>query len=109
MVMVKEPRFALVYADIVKQHLRATETKYHSQIRLEIEAQLLHEPEVETRNRKPLQRPIEFGADWELRLGPENRFRVFYRVDAESKEVIVLAIGIKIRSVLYIGGKEFEG
>jgi len=26
-----------------------------------------------------IKRPIAFGADWELRLGPKNRFRVFYR------------------------------
>ena len=34
--MAKQPAFALVYADEVKQHLRAIETKYHSLIQSEI-------------------------------------------------------------------------
>ena len=97
-----------MYADEVKQHLRAIEPKYHSLIQSEIEGQLRFEPEVETRNRKPLKRPIAFGADWELRLGPNNRFRVFYQVNAESRQVRVLAIGVKDRNRLYFGGEEFE-
>jgi len=107
--MAKKTPFALVYADEVKQHLRGIETKYHSLIQSEVEAQLLHEPDVETRNRKPLKRPIAFGADWELRFGPENRFRVFYQVNAESRKVRVLAVGVKIRAQLFIGGEEFKG
>ncbi len=107
--MARKQPFTLVYADEVKGHLRAIESKYHSAIQSEIETQLLHEPDVETRNRKPLKRPLAFGADWELRLGPTNRFRVFYQIMAESREVRVLAIGVKDRSRLFIGGKEFEG
>jgi hypothetical protein len=108
-IMAKKPPFALVYATEVKQHLRAIESKYHSLIQSEVEAQLLFEPEGETRNRKPLQRPIAFGADWELRFGPDNRFRVFYQVNAESREVRILAVGVKDRTRLLIGGEEFEG
>ncbi len=107
--MAKRTPFALVYAAEVKRHLRAIETKYHSLIQAEAEAQLLFDPDVETRNRKPLKRPIAFGADWELRLGPENRFRVFYQVKAESREVRVLAVGVKDRNRLFIGGEELEG
>jgi hypothetical protein len=70
---------------------------------------LLFDPDVETRNRKPLKRPIAFGADWELRLGPDNRFRVFYQVNAERQEVRILAVGVKDRNRLFIGGEEFEG
>src|SRR5207249_2911678 len=107
--MAKKPPFALVYAAEVKQHLRAIETKHHSLIQSETEAQLLFEPDVETRNRKPLKRPIVFGADWELRLGPDNCFRVFYQVNADNREVRVLAIGIKDRNRLFIGGEEYTG
>ena len=107
--MAKKHPFALVYADEVKPHLRAIEPKYHSVIQSEIEAQLLHEPDVETRNRKPLKRPIAFGADWELRLGTDNRFRVFYQVNVKSREVRVLAVGVKERNRLLFGGEEFEG
>jgi len=98
----------LVYADEVKGDLRAIEAKYHSGIRSTIEDQRLHEPDVETRNRKPLKRPTAFGADWELRLGPDNRFRVFCQVIADTHTVRVLAIGVKERSRLYFGGEEFE-
>ena len=109
MVMAKKPPFVLVYADEVKEHLRAIATKHLSLIQSEIETQLLHEPDVETRNRKPLKRPIAFGADWELRLGPDNRFRVFYHVHADKHEVRVLAVGLKDRNRLLIGGEEFAG
>lgn len=107
--MAKKPAFALVYAAEVKQHLLAIEAKYHSLIRSEAEARLAFDPDVETRNRKPLKRPIAFGADWELRLGPENRFRVFYQVDTEGHEVRILAVGVKDRNRLFIGEEEFEG
>jgi len=107
MVMPEKQPFALVYADEVKDHLRAIEAKYHSAIQSGIESQLPHDPDAETRNRKPLMRPIEFGAEWELRLGPNNRFRVFYQVHTENREVLILAIGVKDRNRLYFGGKEF--
>ena len=93
----------------VKEHLRAIEPKYHSLIQTEIEGQLLFEPDKETRNRKPLKRPISFGAQWELRLGPDNRFRAFYQVNDDNHEVRVLAIGLKDRNRLLIGGEEFLG
>ena len=83
MVMERKHPFALVYAAEVKRHLRAIETKYHSLIQSEVETQLLFEPDVETRNRKPLQRPMAFAAQWELRLEarPESRSRRFSRRD----------------------------
>jgi hypothetical protein len=70
---------------------------------------MLFEPEVETRNRKPLKRPVSFGAQWEVRLGPDNRFRVFYQVQGENREVWVMAIGVKDRNRLLIGGEEYIG
>ncbi len=106
--MIKRLPFTLVYADVVKTHLRAIDSKHRSLIRTEIETHLLHEPDVETRNRKPLRRPIEFGADWELRCGPDNRFRVFYEINSEEREVCVLAIGVKVRNRLLFAGEEFE-
>jgi hypothetical protein len=109
MVMAKREPFTLVYAAEVKGHLLSIESKYHSLIRSQVESHLRFEPNVETRNRKPLKQPIAFGADWELRLGPENRFRVFYQLDTESRQVQVLAIGRKEGNRLFFGGKEFEG
>jgi mRNA-degrading endonuclease RelE of RelBE toxin-antitoxin system len=100
--------FELAYAPQVKEHLKAIERKYYGLIRREIEAQLQFEPEVETRNRKPLKRVVAFGAEWEIRFGPNNRFRVFFEVDREIGTVYILAIGVKVRDRLYIGGEEVE-
>src|SRR5688572_14556961 len=100
MVMAKKPPFTLVYAEEVKDHLLAIEAKHHPVIQSAIEIQLIYEPNVETRNRKPLKRPIAFGADLELRCGPHNRFRVFYQVNEESHEVRILAVGVKDRDRL---------
>ena len=100
--------FDLVYAPQVKEHLKAIERKYYGLIRREIEAQLQLEPEMQTRNRKPLRRAVAFEAEWEIRFGPNNRFRVFYEVDPEAGAVYILAIGVKVRDRLYIGGEEVE-
>jgi hypothetical protein len=108
MVMAKKPPFALIYDDEVAGHLAAIEPKYHSLIRMTIEDQLRFEAETATRNRKPLERPGALGARWELRLGPDNRFRVFYRVEAEERRVRILAVGVKERDRLFIAGEEVE-
>lgn len=100
--------FELVYAPQVKEHLKAIERKYYGLIRREIEVQLQFEPEVETRNRKPLKRAVAFEAEWELRSGPNNRFRVFYEVDRDAGAVYILAIGDKVRDRLTIAGEEVE-
>ena len=100
--------FQLVYAPHVKEHLKGIERKCYGLIRREIEAQLQFEPQVETRNRKPLKRAVAFEAEWEIRYGPNNRFRVFYEVDREARTVFILAIGVKVRDRLHIGGEEVE-
>ncbi|GIK44096.1 MAG: hypothetical protein BroJett011_79290 [Chloroflexota bacterium] len=105
--MVHKQSFDLIYDSETGNHLRAIERKFHSLIRTTIEEQLTFEPNIETTNRKPLERPIALGARWELRFGPNNRFRVFYRVREEKREVHILVIGVKERNKLYIGGKEF--
>jgi hypothetical protein len=55
-----------------------------------------------------LDQPAPFGASWELRCGPDNRFRVFYEVDAAAREVQILAIGVKERNRLLIAGEEYQ-
>jgi hypothetical protein len=93
---------------LIRQHLQAIEPKYYSLIREALETQLQFEPGTETRNRKPLRRPITIGAKWEVRFGPNNRFRAFYRIDYDREQVIVLAIGEKVDNQLFIGGEEVE-
>ena len=109
--MIASQKFDLIYAPITKDHLRAIESKYYSLIRKEIETQLLLGPDVKTRNRKPLKRPVIFGAasaTWEVRFGPQNRFRVLYRVNREGIQVNILAIGEKEGERLLVGGEEIE-
>ncbi|MEX0610813.1 MAG: hypothetical protein WD229_01725 [Pirellulales bacterium] len=106
--MAKRRPFALIYDAEVTRHLAAIEVKYHSLIRGTIEEQLRFEPETATRNRKPLERPIDMGARWELRLGPDNRFRVFYGVDAEQRQVRILAIAVKEGNRVFLAGEEVE-
>ncbi len=104
----KKRKFELIYAPVTKRHLRAIESKFYSLIQKEIEARLQVEPDSETRNRKPLKRPILFGATWEIRFGPSNRLRVFYKVNRHEKQVEILAIGEKEGERLWIGGEEIE-
>ena len=100
--------FALVYSPELAAHLAAIPAKFHSLIREKIEEQLLHEPLVETRNRKPLRQPATPAAAWEIRFGANNRFRVFYDVDAAGRTVQILAIGVKDRDRLFVAGEEIE-
>ena len=100
--------YRIVYDADVGRHLLKIENRQHSLIRRGIEKQLRHEPLSDTRNRKPLLAPSILGAAWELRLGPQNRLRVFYRVERRLREVRVLAVGLKERSRLIIGGQEFS-
>jgi hypothetical protein len=106
--MARKQPFSLIFDSGVKLHLRAIEVKQHSLIRATIEEQLQFEPETETRNRKPLQPPGILGATWELRFGPDNRFRVLYSVNRDRHEVQNLAIGSKERNRLWIGGEEVQ-
>jgi hypothetical protein len=101
-------RFTIVYAPITKQHLRVIEAKYYSLIRAVVDEQLSFEPTTETRNRKPLKRPVVFMATWEIRFGPQNRFRVYYDVDLGQAIVSILAIGIKRGHQVVIGGEEMQ-
>ena len=67
-----------------------------------IDDQLIHEPGLETRNRKLLEpNPL---AAWELRIG---RYRVFYDLDAVTQFVLVKAVGWKEHNTLYIRGEEY--
>jgi mRNA-degrading endonuclease RelE of RelBE toxin-antitoxin system len=104
--MAKRPEFTLSFAPEAVEHLDRIDPKYHGLLRQTIKEQLTHTPTEETRNRKPLDQPAPFGASWELRCGPDNRFRVFYEVDATAQEVRVLAVGVKDRDRLLIGGEE---
>ncbi len=106
--MAKRSKFTLSFAPQAIEHLDLIESKYHGLLRRVIHEQLTHTPTEETRNRKPLDQPAPFAASWELRCGPDNRFRVFYEVDSASQAAWVLAVGVKDRSRLLFGAEEYE-
>jgi mRNA-degrading endonuclease RelE of RelBE toxin-antitoxin system len=100
--------YSLIYAPITKEHLKYIDKKHYSLIKSTIEERLFYEPLVQNRNRKPLKRTAFEAATWELRFGADNSFRVFYDVQAENQEVYILAIGIKVRDKLFVGGEEID-
>jgi mRNA-degrading endonuclease RelE of RelBE toxin-antitoxin system len=106
--MARKKPFAISYDQAVRKHLRVIDAKYHALIRAEIEGQLQFEPGTETRNRKPLRQPAPFDATWELRFGPDNRFRVLYGIDEDGREVQIQAMGVKEGNRLLVAGKEVE-
>ena len=103
----KNRPFELIYAPLIRRHLKTIEPKYYSLIRETIKKQLSIEPDTETINRKPLKRP-SLGATWEIRFGPSNRFRVLYKVNLADRQVNILAIGVKDGEQLRIGGEEIK-
>ena len=94
--------YEIKFAAHVRQHLEALTARERSTALEVIERQLLHEPLVETRNRKPLRpNPV---APWELR-----NLRAFYEVVPGDPDVVrIVAVGKKERNVVRIAGKEIE-
>ena len=87
-------------AKIDLSHYTAFERKI---IVSEIREQLTDQPQVETKNRKPLNdNPI---ASWELRAG---KYRVFYDVGEAAQKVSIVSIGNKEHNILFIRGKEVQ-
>ena len=72
-------------------------------ILVRIDDQLLHQPGIESRNRKRL-RPNQ-ASEWELRIGD---FRVFYDVVESETRVDVKVIGRKEHNRLLVRGQEFR-
>jgi mRNA-degrading endonuclease RelE of RelBE toxin-antitoxin system len=97
--------FPIELSKAAKRHLLALKPRDRNIVLDAVEAQLLHEPLVETRHRKPLrENPL---ATWELQVGD---FRVFYDFEAEGERprVVVNAVGVKQHNRLFIEEKEFK-
>jgi hypothetical protein len=97
------PAFPITLSKAALGHLNDIDRKFHRALRDEILEQLGFEPFLETRNRKPLDPPI-LGATWELRCGPNNRYRVLY--EPFEGTILITAIGEKRGSQLWIGKEE---
>ena len=96
--------YQIVYSPDTDQHFRVLTARQRSLVFDAVDTQLVHQPAVETRQRKPMRpNPI---APWELRVGD---LRVYYDITEEPQQIVtVLAVGVKDRNRMLIGGKEIE-
>ena len=96
--------YKIDFAFFAKEHLKHLTATQRAAIFDAVKKQLVHEPFVETRNRKSLrENPI---APWELRIGD---LRVFYDLSPEEPNVVeIVAVGIKRENRLLIAGKEIK-
>lgn len=96
--------YQIEFAKAVKRHLEVLTAGQRSTVLDAIERQLTNEPSKETRNQKPLRpNPV---APWELRV---RELRVFYEVSEGPPAVVrILAVGVKTREALRIGGEEIK-
>jgi len=96
--------YAIEYTSDAEANLRVLTTRQQRIVLDEVDKQLAHQPTLETRNRKRM-RPNSL-APWELRIG---NLRIYYDIYEEpSSLVVVLAIGIKLRNRVWIGGRVFD-
>jgi mRNA-degrading endonuclease RelE of RelBE toxin-antitoxin system len=93
--------YVIEYSPEAEDHLRRLTTRQQRSVVDTVDRQLANQPTVETRNRKPMRlNPV---APWELRIG---NLRVYYEVSDEPQPTVtVLAIGVKERDRLRIGGE----
>ena len=93
--------YVIEYSPEAEDHLRRLATRQQRTVVDAVDRQLVNQPTVETRNRKSMRpNPI---APWELRIGD---LRVYYEVSDEPQPTVtVLAIGIKERDRVRIGGE----
>ena len=93
--------YRIEYSPEVEDHLRWLTARQQRTVLDAVDTHLSYQPTVETRNRKPM-RPNPL-APWELRIGV---LRVYYDVEAEPDPVVfVLAVGVKTRNRVRIGGE----
>lgn len=93
--------YVIEYSPEAEDHMRWLTARQQKIVLDTVDRQLVNQPNVETRNRKPMRpNPV---APWELRIG---NLRVYYEVnDHPESTVVVLAVGIKDRDRVRIGGE----
>jgi mRNA-degrading endonuclease RelE of RelBE toxin-antitoxin system len=96
--------YRIVYSPDAEDHLRALTARQRGIVLDTVDKQLTRQPIVETKNRKPM-RPNPL-ASWELRIG---KLRVYYDLEEEAEKVVyIVAIGVKERNRVWIGGEEVD-
>jgi mRNA-degrading endonuclease RelE of RelBE toxin-antitoxin system len=96
--------YEIEYSPATVDHLRALTARQRRTVFDSVDRQLTHQPNVETKNRKPMRpNPI---APWELRVGI---LRVYDDIEEQPEQrVTVVAVGKKLRNRVVIGGEEME-
>ena len=96
--------YVIEYSPEAEDHMRWLTMRQQRVVLDTVDRQLLHQPNKETRNRKPMRpNPV---APWELRIGD---LRVYYEAkDEPEPTVTILAIGIKERDQVRIGGERIK-
>jgi len=96
--------YRIDYSPATDEHLRVLTARQRAVVFDGVDEQLEHEPGVETRNRKPM-RPNPL-APWELRI---EELRVYYEIEELPEQVVtIVAVGVKDRNRVLIGGKEIK-
>ena len=92
-------RYRIEYSPETEEHFRYLSKWQQTAVLDTVEKQLRFQPDIETRNRKPM-RPNPL-APWELRIG---KLRIYYDFESSPKKVVYIrAIGIKDRESVRIG------
>ena len=96
--------YRIEYSPDAEGNLRALTARQQAIVLDAVDEQLIHQPAVETRNRKPMRpNPV---APWELRIG---NLRVYYDLEEEPEPVVyVRAVGVKERGRVRIGRKVIQ-
>ena len=96
--------YRIDYSPAAEDHLRALPAYHRATVLDVVDDQLIHQPTVETRRRKPM-RPNPL-APWELRIGG---LRVYYDVEEDPEPVVrIRAVGVKERDVVRVGGEVID-
>ena len=92
-------KYRIEYSPETEEHFRYLSKRQQGIVLDAVERQLQFQPDIETRNRKPM-RPNPL-APWELRIGT---LRVYYDFeDSPERVVFIRAVGIKQRNNVRIG------
>lgn len=96
--------YRIEYSPDAEDHWRGLTARQQRIVLDTVDQQLMHQPTIETRNRKPMRpNPI---APWELRLG---NLRVYYDVEEDPEPVVYIrAVGVKERNRVRIGKEVIE-
>jgi len=95
--------FQITYTHAAREDISTFKKQEQTMVADRVEEQLIHQPNVETRNRKKL-RPNQT-AQWELRA---ETYRVLCDVDEIEQKVEVKLVGRKVGATLLVRGQEYR-